>query len=168
VGHIGGLCRVVVDGTDYEVQEPHPFDRTYYSHKFRHAGLRYELATAIQTGWLVWTAGPYRCGCFPDRTIARLAGGLHDHLDPTERYIADSGYIDGGKFAFTPNGLNDADQRLQTVLRARHETVNGRLKRFRILRNTFRHDLNLHRGVFLAIANIVQLEMELEYPVFAL
>jgi len=150
------------------VDEPHPFDPGYYSHKFGSAGLRYEVATSISTGWIVWINGPFPCGAWSDIRIARSLGGIQSVMDRAERYIADGGYCDGGDFGVTPNGLNNNDQRRQKLIRARHETVNGRFKRWHILSCTFRHDLGLHYIVFMAIANITQLEMEEESPVFAL
>jgi len=167
IDYVGGLCRVVVDGTDFRVQEPTPLDPSFYSHKFKAAGLRYEVATAISTGWICWVNGPFKCGDWPDIKIAREPGGIQENMGETECYIADAGYRDGEQFAFCPNGQNNnPDQRRQKLLRARHETVNGRFKRFTILSSVFCNDLNKHRRVFLAIANIVQLEIELEVPVF--
>lgn len=49
---------VSLDGTDFRIQEPyHPdgIDPSYYSHKFKAAGLRYEVGLNIRTGDIVWT-----------------------------------------------------------------------------------------------------------------
>ena len=48
--------------------------------------------------------------------------------------------------------------------KARHETINGFLKRFymfRLLRG-FRHDLDTHKMCFHAIANILEISLETE------
>ena len=112
--------------------------------------------------------GPFPCGSWTDLRIARLAGGIQEMMDRGERYIADGGYRDGGDFGITPTGLNNAEQRRQSLVRARHETINGRFKRWRALSGVFWHRLWRHRKVFLSIANITQLELEEEYPNFAL
>jgi len=161
------MCKVVVDGTDFKVEEPQVFDSDYFSHKFHSAGVRYEIATSISTGWIVWTNGPFPCGNYSDIRIARLIGGIQSKMGRGERYIADGGYQDGGEFGITPNGVHDAETRRQKVLRSCHETVNGRFKRWRILSGTYRHDLQFHKNVFGAIANITQVETELEFPAFA-
>ena len=44
-----------MDGNDFFIQEPTTFSKSWYSHKFRGAGLRYEVGIAIQTGDIVWT-----------------------------------------------------------------------------------------------------------------
>jgi len=53
-------CFVSVDGTDLPIREPiRPVDPKWYSHKLNRAAVRYELAIAIHTGWIVWVNGPY-------------------------------------------------------------------------------------------------------------
>lgn len=65
----GKTCKVTVDGTDCQIFEPRPFSKQWYSHKFKKAGVRYEVAVCIQTGWIVWINGPYPCGAWPDIKI---------------------------------------------------------------------------------------------------
>jgi hypothetical protein len=157
-------ARVTLDGTDFAIQEPSPFNPGWYSHKFKGPGLRYELGVAIATGWIVWINGPFPCGSWPDLKIARH--GIQLYMDPGEKYIADGGYRDGQQFGRTPTGLNNEQQRLEGILRARHETVNGRFKCWAALNGTFRHDVHLHKKVFFSIANIVQIVIEEESPPF--
>ena len=154
-----------MDGTDFAINEPQPFDRMWYSHKFKGAGVRYELAICLQTGDLVWCNGPYPCGSYPDRKIARDEG-LDDSLDPGEMYVADGGYRDGFVRAETPNGLNDEDQWMKSIARARHETLNSRFKQYGALRQKYRHGVDKHCFVFSSLANIIQIEIEEESPLF--
>ena len=44
------------------IAEPVPFSKDWYSHKFKCAGLRYELVTCIATGDIVSFTGPFPCG----------------------------------------------------------------------------------------------------------
>jgi hypothetical protein len=94
-----------VDGTDFWIEEPIPFDRKWFSHKINGPAVRYEVGVCIKTGWIVWINGPFPAGRWPDINIARL--GLIHCLDAGEYYAADGGYSDGHQFASTPNGLND-------------------------------------------------------------
>ena len=76
--------------------------------------------------------------------------------------VADGGYSDDYEFFDTPTGINDEEQRMKKVARARHETINGKFKTWAILKQSFRHDLNKHWKVFAAISNITQLLIETE------
>jgi hypothetical protein len=51
--------------------------------------------------------------------------------------------------------------------RARHETLNGRLKNFGALSQKFRHGIENHGAVFRAAAIIVQIQIEEESPLFS-
>ena len=159
----GSICKATIDGTDFAIQEPSPFDPNWYSHKFHGPGVRYEVGVCIQTGWIVWVNGPFPCGT-TDLQIAR--SWLIEELDDGEKYLADGGYNDGGQYSETPNGLNNPDQRMKATARARHETANSRFKEFGILAQTYRHTLHRHGTVFKAVANIVQLAIVLERPLF--
>ena len=87
---------MTVDGTDFWIPEPSPFDRKWFSHKFNHAALRYEMALCIQTGWIVWTNGPFCAGSHSDVKIFRA--GLKRELDLYECVEVDRGYV--GEMAF--------------------------------------------------------------------
>ena len=128
------------------------------------------VAICIQTGEPVWINGPFPCGSWNDLRIARSA--LVDALDPGEYYLADGGYRDGNQWSVTPTGHHRFDDRQKSVVRARHETYNKRLKDWGALREVFRHKLETHSQVFRAVANIVQIAIsngetlfEVEYNV---
>ena len=80
---------MTVDGTDFKINEPTPFDGMWYSHKFNHAALRYEVGVSIFSGLIVWVKGPYPAGRYPDVAIARVQGGLEENMAPYETYFAD-------------------------------------------------------------------------------
>ena len=98
----GSRCRISVDGTDFVIQEPQPWDSRWYSHKHNGPGFRYEIGVLIQGCDIVWVSGPYPCGEWPDLRIARDA--LIYMLDEGEYAIGDSGYHDGGNYFMTPTG----------------------------------------------------------------
>ena len=83
---------MTVDGTDFRIQEPQPFDTKWYSHKFKAATLWYETAVCIQTEWIVWTAGPFPAGDFSDfNDLEIYRSYLKDMLADGESVEADEG-----------------------------------------------------------------------------
>ena len=61
IGDTGNDALVTVDGTDFRIQEPIPFNRRWYSKKFNGPALRYEVGISINTGYIVWFNGPLVC-----------------------------------------------------------------------------------------------------------
>lgn len=141
--------RVSLDGTDFRIREPQPFNRKWYSHKFKAAGVRYEVGISIVGGDIVWASGGLPCGEWPDLKIARE---IYVHIAANEFTLADKGYRGENCFKQPKNAYE------KRVL-ARHETLNGRLKEFAILQERFRHPLKKHPSVFHAVINIVQVSI---------
>ena len=138
-----GNKRTCPSGTDFEIYEPSPFDRKWFSHKFHGPGLRYEVGLSIVTGDIVWVNGGVPCGEWPDLRLAR--DSYTDMVDPGEKTVADEGYSDDNYFIH------------HKKIMSRHETVNRRLKQFGVLSQRFRHDRRLHPPCFHAVANMTQL-----------
>ena len=152
-----------MDGTDYSIYEPTPFDRKWYSHKLNGPGVRYEIGLCIRTGNIVWKNGGVPCGDWPDLRLARNA--FVDMLGVGERALADKGYGDA-RYFINPNNADGVNLARQKEIMARHETVNRRLKQFGILSQRFRHSLQLHPICFDAIVNITQLLIESGEPLY--
>ena len=150
-------CLTSVDGTDFRTQEKHPFDKGLYSHKFNSAGLRYEIAVGIYNGYIVWVNGPFPAGEWPDSRIVQHA--FIGYLCSDEIFLADRGYR-GVPYAITPGGHPPQLERLISKLRARHETVNRKMKEYRCLGDLCRHTPEQHGTLFYAVANLVQLRIE--------
>ena len=146
-------CVMTVDGTDCRIQEPTTFNPIWYSHKFKGPGLRYEIAISIAKGHIVWVNGPYPCGSHPDVKIFRDC--LKSHLLPGEVVLADRGYTDERCVSIAPG----KDLRTSSLLRARHETLNGRIKSFKATGDVFRHSKSKHSVVFHAVAKLCQLSI---------
>jgi hypothetical protein len=153
----GSQCKVTVDGTDFRIMEPSPFDPKWLSEKFNGPGLKYEVAVCIKTGWIVHTNGPYPCGEWHDLTVARddLCYKLADS-DEDEMALADGGYQDGYCFFETPTGHNNEDQRMKAIARARHETINRRFKMWGVMGQRFRGRPQHHSKFFDCVANLTQ------------
>jgi hypothetical protein len=139
-----------LDGTDFPINEPVPFDKKWFSHKFHGPGVRYEIGLAIGTGDIVWASGGLPCGEWPDIKIAKDA---YTFFAQNELTLADNGYNDQ---RFFKNPTTHLDR---TIL-ARHETVNKRLKQFKVLRSRYHHPLQKHPKCFHACVNIVQVQIE--------
>lgn len=160
------------DGVDFEIVEPWPYNRhiskRWYSHKFKGPGIRYEIGLAIQTGDIVKIAGPYPCGDWPDIKIFKLE--TVPELDKNERVEADAGYASlDPEYTKTPEGVSSSKEAedMKNRVRARHETVNKRMKQWAILRKVFHNnDLTKHSFVLRAVAVITQLSFENGEPLF--
>ena len=151
MGFLRIKTHVSVDCTDCPIREPFPFDKGLFSHKFRGAGFRYELALSLHSDDIVSVVGPFPCGRMPDVSIARQ-GGLLDKLDEGESFIADGGYRGLGNIARTPH-----NNRFEDRARARQEVLNSHIKKFKILDQPFRHNLSDHRDCFRAVVALTQI-----------
>lgn len=153
-----------MDGTDFRIQEPSPFDQKWFSHKFHGPGLRYEVALSIKTGNIVWVNGGVPCGEYPDMKLALES--LVSYLDIGEKIVADKGYRNPLHFIY-PNG-NQIPYALHKRILARHETVNRRLKSWGVLGQIYRHDIDSHWLCFTAVANLVQVTIDLGDVLFSI
>ena len=124
--------------------------KSFYSHKFKSAALRYGIATCIATGDMVHIDGPHPPGDWADVTCFRKY--LKPRLDPGERVEADDGYIGEDPVTVViASGLRFIESKekkdVRAVLRLRHETVNERVKEFKVLTDRFRQHFKT-RGLF--------------------
>ena len=166
-GDKGYDCLMSVDGADFMIEEPWPYKKgassKWYTSKYDGAGLRYEVGVSILGGKIVWINGPLLPGKYNDHTIFKNKG-LLSHLEDGERVETDDGYIfldpeftKARSSIFHPEDMKD----LRNTVRARHETINRRMKVFKILANKFHHsDLGKHQDCFNAVAVLVQFALE--------
>ena len=148
-------CFISLDATDCKITERRPFSSKYYSFKFKGPGLKYEVGLSITTGRIVWVNGGIPCKTH-DLTLARSK--LVKKLLPDEKIIADSGYRDDRYFVHPLAVINNHD--FYKKVRARHENINFRIKKFKVIGSTFRNTLDKHVKCFFAVANLVQLKMD--------
>lgn len=166
IGDIGNQALVTIDGTDMKVEMR--YNKDFFSHKFKSGGLRYEVGVCIATGHIVWIHGPFRCGK-NDISISRT-GILRGPLEEGETCEADNGYQGEDWYIKTPAGFHirsDKEKGVKSKAGSRHESVNGRMKIFKVLCNTFRHPALFHSSCFRAVAVITQINFSLgERPPF--
>jgi hypothetical protein len=158
-----------VDGMDFRIPQKgaamkgNPFGSHKYAGK---SVLSYELGVDILMGNLVWIQGPYPAGAWPDIKI--FTSCLAHFLEPYECVEADDGYRGhADKVKCPKNNVNPVENlKMQGRVRARQETLNGRLKNWGILSQVFRHDIRPPGDVFWACAVITQLTIEHGEPLF--
>lgn len=163
MGHKGCHALISVDGTDCSICEPWPFDPAYWSHKTNGPALRYEIGVCLQTGFIVWLNGPYKPCSWPDLRIFRHR--LMHALGLGEWIVADGGYRDGYQFVIPKHAGPSWLQDMTALACSRHETINSRFKKWKILSTHYRHELARHEITFSAIANMTQLSL-MESPAF--
>lgn len=158
---------ITVDGTDCRTWEKQhdlfPIDRGMYSHKFKHAAWRYEIAVSVYEDQIVWVNGPKAAGRNNDLSIFRQ--GLKEKIAEGKMVIADRGYRSSKKdevdMMATPDEQDDPDlKRFKSRARSRHESVNGRIQEYEIVRGTFRQDKTKHELAFKAVCVTVQYQIE--------
>lgn len=155
-------CRVSVDGTDFQIGEPVPFNKKWKSPKQKGASVKYEVAISIYSGDIVWIHGPH-VGSKHDYTIFKEK--LKQMLDEDEMIEADAGYgIKGVSYDDVIRSRDDyltEEERLEkSEIRARHETCNRRFKTWSILKQQFRNCRKKHQLVFFAVVVMTQLSID--------
>ena len=155
---------MTIDGVDFEILEPWPFSGKWYSHKFNGPGLRYEIGICIKTGDAVSYTGPFECGTWPDLSIFRSR--LKHMLGPCEHVVADKGYRGDLKVFTEDQAISFEHQHCMNVARGRHETFNGRMKAWGILKQIFRHNIDKHHIAFRSVIVIEQLRQDAGHKVF--
>ena len=99
-------------------------------------------------------------------TSSRFQFYLHETiLKQNQALIFDRGYRD--EKCISTDQLSGTSARIAFKSRARHEIINGRLKKWNVLSSKFRHRLVHHGQCFHAIRQIVELELEMD-PIFAI
>lgn len=166
---------VSVDGVHcqcYERQTPglHK-DPKVCSHKFKSAGLLYEVAMSIWENKIVHCRGPARAG-LQDRTMFRqeLMGKLRAM---GSKGIADNGYYaeDLTDCLAFPNSHKPKELKtLERRVRTRHETLYTRMKVFKCLKDVHRSKAadrdEKHQCCFEAVLVITQTQFDNGFPLF--
>ena len=116
--------------------------------------MTYEITLSIRIRNIFLGHGGYPAGEYPDDKLARRAFTDVLDCDLNEHVIADNGY-DSLLFFISPlkHRFETGDLYARRVL-ARHENVNARIQKFKILRERYYGDLKFHPTIFHAIVNI--------------
>jgi len=166
---------ITVDGTHCRIEEPtldsFTEQRKFYSHKFKTAGLDYEVALSFFEPKCVWIAGPHPAGkhditIFRNKLKAKMLNS-RNASGVQYRGIGDRGHRGEAELLSVPSSQDTYEVReFKGRALSRQETFNARLKNFTCLDERFRHGIEKHADCFYACAVIVQLQMDNGFPVF--
>jgi len=157
---------IAVDGVHCRIQEPkherYSKNPKCYSHKFKQAGLAYEVALSTFENKCVWINGPFAAGCndvsiFRAALKAKMVGGKLGLADKGCR--GEAALLSMASSQDTPEVREFKGRAL-----ARHEKFNGQLKNFGCLSEQFRHGIEKHKMCFEATAVICQHQLENDSP----
>jgi hypothetical protein len=160
-----------VDGTHCRIKEPKKTPSgQWYSHKLNKPGVSYEIALDLKKSQISWTNGPFPAAKHDISIYKQENSGLKWQIPDGKKVIADRGYRgETNKELCTPNIFDDDKTKLfKRRARARHESVNKKIKDFDILENRFRHSVKKHKSVFEAVVVIVQMDMDNGLELFAI
>ncbi len=146
---VGNDCTMTINGTDFRIPQKGIAKKgnAFVSHKYTGKfALCYKLDVVILAGNLVWIQGPYPAGKYTNIKIFNKV--LRNFLEPGEPVETDEGYRGHpDKIKCPENDMNPAENRaMQGRVRARHETLNGRLKTWGIL-SQFRHHITMLQDI---------------------
>ena len=152
------LAKISVDGVDLLKKEDFPFDPKYASHKFGNSpAFSYEISLSIVSYDVVWVNGPFKGGS-PDLNNFRY-GGLKEVLARcNEMVVTDSGYRDE-RVRLRNEGLHE-ERNMNSLIRARQETVNQRIKNFGCMSQRWRGKKHDHFAFLQAVIGLVQIELK--------
>lgn len=170
----GQIFVVSVDCVDMKTREKSSpefnVDREQFTQKFNHGGVKYEIAIDPYEPKVVWINGPFRGG-ENDKTI--FTNELMAKIPEGKLVVADSIYTNQKdpelmrKVALPSNCDSKELGNFKSRLRARHESLNGRMKDFRCLDVTYHHPHKQHGHMCKAVCVLVQYEMDYGSPIFA-
>ena len=165
---------VSVDGVDFwTTEKAHPtfnMDKGNCSHKFNKCAAKYEIVLSVFESKCVSINGPFRGGesdlnIFIDKTKEKL-------VQSGKIAIVDKGYrskiAEENALMSFPDKMDRQElSNFKSRARLRHESFNGRLKAFGCLSKRFSHGFEKHKHALEAVVVIVQYQMELGSPLFA-
>lgn len=169
-----------IDCTDFKIWEPRhhidlPFDSSFYSQKIKHAAWKYEIVMDITQAKCMSVVGPFPAATSDIEVFRSQTKNVMLAMPPGKMLIADGVYLAGrlhqdevGMFSNPNPGLDHPDlHRVKSRLRARHETFNGRIKNYDILKKGFESvNRDHHEAATKAVCTITQYEMDNGSPVF--
>jgi len=159
---------ISVDGVHCRINEPvhpeYPKNHKMYSHKFKTAGLNYEVALSLWENKVVWINGPFQAS---DNDLIIFRRGLKNKIPDGRFGIADGGYKGEEKLILSSRFDTEELRRFKSRAKARQESFNKRLKQFSCLSDRFRHDWKAkHKICFEAVCVIGQYQLENGFELF--
>ena len=164
-------CLLIVDGTECPVEKPldDHIRSLLWSGKKGFPTLMYEVGACVTSGEIVYFHGPYP-GSQNDWGMHRYYNMYH-HMLPGELWFGDLGYLGFShlvvpfKRISTQIRLSPAQDEFNQELSSLWvlvENVIGRIKTFKCVATTFRHDLHLHTKFFNVAAQLTNIRLRVD------
>ena len=142
----------------FKIYEPSPFSPFWFSHKFKRAGLTYEIGLNVHTADSCWAYGGFPAAV-NDLTLAKR--GVLSVLPAGELIIADKGYKGEPHRIITPIDDYSTNFNYQhKIMMTRQECVNKRVKDWHFMSATWRHGWESHIRTFYAVIALTQIKLE--------
>ncbi len=159
---------VSLDGTAFKIEEP--FDplmrknRKWYSKKTGGATINAEIAIHLWTNQVVWAYCSGAAGVTNDLGVYKQK--LQAMIPAGKKIIVDKGHrLKEDPALCTASSLDNPTVRdFKNRARTRHEKLNGMLKNYKCLKNTFRHTAGKFEKCFNAVVTLVQYELDEDNP----
>lgn len=152
------LPSCIIDVTECPIEIPSIGEWVYYSFKKKKHTLKYEIVCSFVHCRILWILGPFP-GTVHDLRIARTSFVLQ--LLRGEKALADKAYVGDAHFLTPHRPAVTAEQKEWNALMNQHrqmvERMIKRMKQFRAIKETWRHDLPLHPYVFTVVGNLTNL-----------
>ena len=159
-----GTFFLTVDGMDCPIQEPTPFSKTWFSHKFKGPAIKHEIAIDLN-GNFAWVSPPHR-GSANDKAI--FDRELRQLIPAGCLVICDKGCDADDVLAPHDEVDDDEAKCFKARALARHETGNKRVKDFAITSTHFRDGVEFHCAAFDAVVVLCQCDIQRGEPLFEL
>lgn len=126
----------------------------------------YEICVDINNSKIVWINGPFKASV-SDLAVSRMPDGILTKIPEGKKVIGDKAYRgEPDKFS-TPNPHDSKNVKaFKGRVRARHESVNKRIKDFKVIDGPFRSSHVHHKIAFEAVCILVQYDLENGFPLF--
>lgn len=159
---------LTMDGVDFKTWEKkHPslsMDTKMCSHKFNSCAYRYMIAVSVYQSKIVGIYGPYPGG---KSEIDIFREHIKTQVKQGKLVLADKGNkakeCNSSDMAILalPNPVDNRDfAKFKCRSMARHETINGRIKHYKSMANTWTHGMEKHGIAARAVAVTVQYKMD--------
>ena len=153
------------------------FAQATFIQSFKEEKIRFEdfhddevfvISVAIRSSRIVWVNGPFPASRHDLTTFrggkkkeAKDQSALQFKLKKGQRAVGDSGYQgEPDKITTVRDGHSAELKKWLSRVKARHETINTRLKFYKILEHRFRHGFKNHQMAMEAVCVAVQYDME--------
>jgi hypothetical protein len=164
----------IIDATECRIENPvnRVIQNYFYSGKKKYCTIKYQVIIDFKSSKIIYVSEPYS-GRNHDLKIFRDSlNNLNQFLLPNEKIMGDKAYCsaDLSQLFITPIKKNHSRLNIYERIfnkyvshyRIHIEHVFARIKKFRILKNNFRYEINSHSKIFYVCCKLVNFFMQFE------